>query len=87
MNNAFRFVSTICRESFIQPGVVSKRMRKNVNLTLIYQDKIWTRILLERLADIGVGTNDAQNHAFKQVKMMNKHNICNKVKHMIEGNM
>ena len=48
---------------------------------------MWTRILLERLADIGVGTNDAQNHAFKQVKLMNNYKTSTKVKNIIEANM
>ena len=56
-------------------------------MTIFYQDKIWTRILLERLAEDSIGTYDAQHFAFKQIRLMNCHGVASKFKKLVDANM
>ena len=89
MNNhsAFKFISSLCRQSYIQPSVVETKMRKHIELTDKYQDKLWTRIILERLMNANIGTNGVQNHALKQLKSMNQKNLQNKFIGIVQDNM
>ena len=86
-HNAFKFISNLCKESYIQSWIVEKQMRRNLELTNNYQVKLWTRITLERLTKNSVGTNDIQHHATKQVKGMNNSNIVSKYQKVIRDNM
>ena len=71
----------------MQPRVVEFKMRKHFESTRKYQNKLWTRNLLERLTQLCVGTNEIQIHASKQVKNMNNINIVSKYKGIIHQNM
>ena len=85
--NAFQFFNFLCKQSYMQPRVVEFKMRKHFESTRKYQNKLWTRNLLERLTQLCVGTNEIQIHASKQVKNMNNINIVSKYKGIIHQNM
>ena len=87
MNKAITFITSLCKQSYIQPRVVEKKMRKNYELTFKYQRKLWTRTLLERLTNCSIGTNDIQNHASKQVQHMNENKITSKFLNIVYDNM
>ena len=71
----------------MQPSVVESKMRKHIELTDKYQNRLWTRILLERLLKITVGTNYIQNHAIRQIRNMNVKHVNMKFKGIIHDNM
>ena len=67
--HAFDVIKNIAYECYMQPKVAESKMRNSLNLTLKYQNKLWTRILLERLVMKNIGTNEvvkfAKNQAMK----------------------
>ena len=86
-NNAFKFIASLCQQSYIQPKVVEKKMRKHFELTNKYQRKLWTRTLLERLTNLGIGTKEVQSHASRQVQHMNDKKISSKFNNIVYDNM
>jgi len=86
-NNTFKFISSLCKQSYMQPKVVEEKMRKHFESISKYQNKLWTRNTLQILIDINVGTNEIQIHAIKQVKHMNSKNVVNKFYRIIYDNM
>ena len=62
-------------------------MREHFESTAKYQNKLWTRNILERLTNLNVGTNEVQFYASKQVKQMNGNNVENKFKQIVYDNM
>ena len=87
INNAFKFITSLCRQSYMQPDVVELNMRKHIELTDKYHNRLWTKIVLERLMSINVGTNDVQYHAFKQLRNMNVKNVSIKFRGLIHDSM
>ena len=71
LDHAFRLVTSICNECYIQPKVVAKLMRNNLSNTMKYQNKLWSKTFLERLAKSCIGTNEIQNLAFSEFKRTN----------------
>ena len=55
-------------ECYIQPRAVETIMRNSFNTTMKYQNKLWTRILLERLVMNNIGTKDVVQFADSQAK-------------------
>ena len=86
-HNAFKFISSLCKQTYIQPRVVESKMREHFESTAKYQNKLWTRNILERLTNLNVGTNEVQFYASKQVKQMNGNNVENKFKQIVYDNM
>ena len=87
INNVFTFISSLCKQSYMQPKVVEKRMRKHYELTCKYQTKLWTRTILERLTNLNVGTDDIKSHASKLVQKMNEKKMYSKYQNIVHDNM
>ena len=85
--NAYKFIAEICTQSFMQPKVVEQKMRNNLNLTVKYQRKLWTRTILGRLTRKCIGTNEVQNYSFNHVKSMIRGNLQNELKQIVTENM
>ena len=66
VNTVYAHISSICKQSYMQPKTAERVMRNNFKLTMEYQDKLWAKVTLERLFKSGVGTPDIQNLAKKQ---------------------
>ena len=66
--HAYRFIATLCNECYIQPKVVEGLMRTVYEETFKYQNKLWSKITLDRLKKNNIGTNDLQKFAFSQMK-------------------
>ena len=77
-SNAFTLIKQIAQECFMQPKAAEKLMRKIFNLSMKYQNKLWTKVTLERLVNNNVGTNEvvkfAQNQANKSTKLISTFN-------------
>ena len=48
------------------PWVVEKKMRKDLEATLKYLRRLWTRITLERLTNNTIGTNSVRRFAIQE---------------------
>ena len=81
-------------ECYMQPRVVEKLMRSCLISTNKYQNKLWSKITLDRLKKHGVGTNDVQSFAFSQLKInkskkyFSEYGHCNlviKYQHALKG--
>ena len=66
--HAFRLISSLCKQCYMQPKVVEQLMRKSLIATLQYQSKLWSRILIERLLKKHIGLPDVQSVALKQLR-------------------
>merc|ERR1711954_73044 len=73
--HAYKFIATLCHECYIQPKVVERLMRKVFEDTLKYQNKLWSRICIDKLIKCRVGTNHIQNFAFNQLRRARNKNI------------
>ena len=66
--HAFTFITILCKQCYMQPRVVEKVMRKYLINTNKYQNKLWSKIVLDRLKRDCTGTNDVQQFSFSQLK-------------------
>ena len=66
--NAFLCMREISRQCYMQPKAAETKMRKSFNATMKYQNKLWTKTLLERLLDKNIGTNEVVNFALNLFK-------------------
>ena len=69
--HAYRFITRLCKECYMQPKVVSDLMRISFEDTLKYQTKLWSRITIERLLKKHIGTNYVQSIGYNQLKRTN----------------
>ena len=54
IKHAYNFISTLCKECYIQPMVVEKYLRKVYESTFKYQTKLWSRISIDKLLEIEI---------------------------------
>ena len=66
--DAFLRMRFISNQSYIHPRGVETKMRSSFNATIKYQNKLWTKTLLERLAKKKVGTNEIVQFARNQAR-------------------
>ena len=70
--HAFKYIDMISHQCYIQPRAVAQLMRRCFLATIKYNNKLWTKTLLERLLSRCIGTNDVVKFAFSQVQMSKK---------------
>ena len=67
-SDAFTRMRLISNECYIHPRGAETKMRNCFNATIKYQNKLWTKIVLERLVNKNVGTNEVVQFAKNQAK-------------------
>ena len=67
-SDAFFRIRTISNESYMHPRGAETKMRNTFNAIMKFQNKLWTKILLERLTNKNIGTNEVIQFARNQAK-------------------
>ena len=80
-NNVFEYIRNICQQSFMQPRIAENLMRKNISTISKFQNKLWTKNILQRLCKNNLALNDVHIYAEnQQKKSKNKQTYSNIVK-------